>query len=238
MNVGGKVEMNITFLSPVYPHDEKRQTLVFTYLDVSVQSLDGNAHEVQLYSDISAGMLQPIHVMHCISADPITEWVSGDHSAAAQWEYDTTGGVASHKVWRQQQLKFSEINQQADWGNWYWSTKDAPGLTFQSGSDVDVRGAFVASGKLGNSKDSNFRPINQNWPVFGFATDLGSVTGPVHTLYTLGLTQEEAIQFDGQTGVVPLTSLWTSYFGSETDAVSLFRQTCRILLTHTGVVLL
>lgn len=55
MNVAGKVEMNVTFLSPIYPDDQKRQTLVFTYLDVAVQSLDGNSHAVQLYADISAG---------------------------------------------------------------------------------------------------------------------------------------------------------------------------------------
>ena len=62
MNVGGKVEMNVTFLSPIYPDDEKRQSLVFTYLDVSVQSADGNAHTVELYSDISAGISSSRHV--------------------------------------------------------------------------------------------------------------------------------------------------------------------------------
>lgn len=55
MDVGGKVEMNITFLSPATPEDPKRQSLIFTYLDVGVQSLDGAAHDVQLYTDISAG---------------------------------------------------------------------------------------------------------------------------------------------------------------------------------------
>jgi hypothetical protein len=55
MNVEGKVEMKITFLSPLTPHDLKRQSLVFSYLDVQVSSLDGNDHQVQLYSDISAG---------------------------------------------------------------------------------------------------------------------------------------------------------------------------------------
>jgi hypothetical protein len=28
------------------------------------------------------------------------------------------GGVAYHEVWRQQQLEFSEYNQQAEWGYW------------------------------------------------------------------------------------------------------------------------
>jgi hypothetical protein len=56
MNVDGKVTMTITFLSPVTPADMKRQSLTMSYMDVSVQSKDGKAHDVQLYSDISAGM--------------------------------------------------------------------------------------------------------------------------------------------------------------------------------------
>jgi hypothetical protein len=127
-------------------------------------------------------------------------------------------------VYRQEQLLFSETNQQADWGYWYFTTANAPGLSFQSGQDSVVRGTFVNNGTLGNSKDTNYRPINEDWPVFGFASDLGSVTAPVSTLYSLGLTQEEAIQFDGATGIVPVQSLWTSYFPQETDAVSLIQQ--------------
>jgi len=161
------------------------------------------------------------HVISETSANNNPEWVSGDHGAVAQWDYDhTSDGIAYHRVWRQQQLPFSEINQQADWGNWYWATKYTPNLSFQSGSDTAVRGAFKANGWLPNTEDYYFRPINQQWPVFGFASNLGSVTGPVSTLYAIGLTQEQAIQFDGETGVVPLASLWTSYFASETDAVS------------------
>jgi hypothetical protein len=151
----------------------------------------------------------------------LPEWVAGDHSSVAQWEYDVTSdNIAYHRVYRQTQLLFSETNDQADWGYWYWGTENTNSLTFQSGQDVVVRGAFENNGTLGNTQDTNYRPINQDWPVFGFSVDLGSVTSSVSTLYTLGLAQEEAIQFDGATGVVPLTSLWTSYFSSETDAVS------------------
>lgn len=55
MNVENKLEINITFLSPVTPTDLKRQSLVFSYLNVEVSSLDGQEHDVQVYSDISAG---------------------------------------------------------------------------------------------------------------------------------------------------------------------------------------
>ncbi len=59
MDVGGKIEMNITFLSPITPEDQKRQSLIFSYLDVEVQSVDGASHDVQLYADISAGKSLP-----------------------------------------------------------------------------------------------------------------------------------------------------------------------------------
>lgn len=55
MNVGGAVEMNVTFMSPVTPNDLARQSLTFSYLDVAVRSLDGGTHDVQLYSDVTAG---------------------------------------------------------------------------------------------------------------------------------------------------------------------------------------
>lgn len=47
--------MNVTFLSPIFPTDLKRQSLPFSYVDVSVTSSDGNSHDVQLYTDITAG---------------------------------------------------------------------------------------------------------------------------------------------------------------------------------------
>jgi hypothetical protein len=56
MNVGGKVGLNVTFLSPVTPTDLRRQSLVFTYLDVTVESIDGASHDVQLHADVSGGL--------------------------------------------------------------------------------------------------------------------------------------------------------------------------------------
>lgn len=55
MHIDGKVEMNITFLSPVTPNDFKRQSIVSSYVHLDVGSLDGKAHNVQVYTDISAG---------------------------------------------------------------------------------------------------------------------------------------------------------------------------------------
>ncbi|KAI5860315.1 glutaminase A [Durotheca rogersii] len=208
MNVGGKVEMNITFLSPVTPTDLKRQSLVFSYLEVGVHSLDGADHDVQLYTDCSA------------------EWASGDQSAIVEWDYKTADGVAYHEFTRQNQQPISEHNEQANWGTWFWSTKDVDNLSWQSGADVDVRGTFINQGVLPNSKDTRFRAVRDSWPVFGFSNDLGSVgASHVSTLYTIGVTQGDAIQLLGEGEGGSLTtypSLWKSYFNSDVEAMTFF----------------
>jgi hypothetical protein len=56
-DIDGKVSLKVTFLSPVTPDDQKRQSLIFSYMNVEVASADGKSHAVQLYSDISAGKI-------------------------------------------------------------------------------------------------------------------------------------------------------------------------------------
>ncbi|KAK8233958.1 glutaminase GtaA [Phyllosticta capitalensis] len=207
MDVAGKVSMNITFLSPVTPNDLKRQSLTFSYLNVDVVSSDGQNHDVELYSDISA------------------EWVSGDRTQAAQWNYTSSGGLEIHKVFKQNQQLFSEYNDQAEWGNVYYATDSGDGVTYQIGQDTVVRGSFTSGGKLNNQVDDNYRVISNNWPVFGFAKNLGSVgTTPASALFSVGLCQQEAIQFLGAQGTVSLPSLWTSYFPDDIAALDFFHK--------------
>lgn len=153
----------------------------------------------------------------------IIEWVSGDHNAVAQWDFGVTPGpnqVVYHKVYRQTPLAFSETFDQTESGNWYWATDNHTKLTHQSGADVDVRSAFTSKGALTDNSDTNYRAINNRYPVFGFAKDLGSVgKKAVRTLFTIGLAQEESLQFNSGKGNAPVRSLWTSYYASESDAV-------------------
>lgn len=89
-----------------------------------------------------------------------------------------------------------------------------------------MRGAFASSGELANSKDTNYRAINSDWPVFGYAVDLGTVGGaqPASTLFSIGLYQQEAIQFLGENGDTILPSLWTDYFADDVAALSFFHK--------------
>jgi hypothetical protein len=43
--------------------------------------------------------------------------VSGDVSAVAEWEYGTIDDISYHRVYKQDQLVFGEINDRAEWGN-------------------------------------------------------------------------------------------------------------------------
>ena len=66
------------------------QSLPLSYYAVSAASNDGNAHSVQLYTDISA------------------EWVTGDNSLTANWS-TTTGSVLTHQVQLASQTQFGEV---------------------------------------------------------------------------------------------------------------------------------
>ena len=57
LDVEDAVEMTVTFTSPIFPKDFRRQSLIFSYLNVTVQSKDGEQHDVQLYADITGGMV-------------------------------------------------------------------------------------------------------------------------------------------------------------------------------------
>ncbi|KAI8932120.1 hypothetical protein NX059_011005 [Plenodomus lindquistii] len=66
-NIGDLVELKVTFLSPLTPMDIKRQSLTFSYMDVEVFSVDGAEHDVQIYTDISAGRFCPYYKSRLLS---------------------------------------------------------------------------------------------------------------------------------------------------------------------------
>lgn len=102
------------------------------------------------------------------------------------------------------------------------------GYTYEAGGAVDVRAQFGNYSTLSNTIDTDYRAINNNWPVFAHAFNLGKVGNkPASRLFSIGLTQEDAIQYDGADGVVPLPSLWTQYFSDEISALSFFQNDYR-----------
>ncbi|ATY65800.1 glutaminase GtaA [Cordyceps militaris] len=204
MDVGGQVELTISFLSPVFPKDQMRQSIPFAYMNVEVKSMDGCSHSVQIYSDVSG------------------EFASGDNSALIEWEHQNVNDLHTHRFWRQNQDVFNEANDQASWGHWYWTTKDQSGVSYQIGQDTEVRSQFVNNGSLDGSIDSQFRAVSDRWPVFALSRDLGKVNGSVATLFTIGIAQDEAIQYHGVGDQKGLPSLWRDYYNNDSELVKFF----------------
>ncbi|KAF8180898.1 hypothetical protein K438DRAFT_1768092 [Mycena galopus ATCC 62051] len=76
----GPVLLNVTFLSPVEPSDWGRQSFPFSYLYLDGKATDGQAHSIQLYSDITG------------------EWVSENLRTQIQWNTSQTNHTTYHQV--------------------------------------------------------------------------------------------------------------------------------------------
>ncbi|KAH7098950.1 DUF1793-domain-containing protein [Auriculariales sp. MPI-PUGE-AT-0066] len=174
----GPVRLIYTFLSPVTPSDYLRQSIPFSYMSITAQSTDGASHSVQLYTDISA------------------EWVTGDVTLQANWT-TTQGSVFTHQVQLVSQTVFSEKSDHIQHGAAYYSTNNATGLTFQTGQDSTVRSNFISSGTLPNTQDTTFRAVNDRWPVFAYARDLGSVssTASAPVVFAVGHIRDPGVQY-------------------------------------------
>ncbi|KXX77889.1 hypothetical protein MMYC01_205785 [Madurella mycetomatis] len=204
-DVGGKVTLTVTFLSPVYPDDMARQSLQFSYISVKAKSSDGTPHDVQVYMDVSG------------------EWASGDHSQVVEWDTSTSDDIVYHHFSRANQQQFVESREIASWGQWYLATRSGNSMTWQIGQDTVVRDQFVNNGRLANTKETNFRPVSDRWPVFAFSHDLGNVSEEVESVFTLGLVQNQVIHFAGLSGeLTAVPGLWSSHYDNEISAVVAF----------------
>ncbi|KAJ4395919.1 hypothetical protein N0V93_000135 [Gnomoniopsis smithogilvyi] len=206
-DVNSKVTLTATFLSPVYYDDLVKQSLQYSYIDVAAVSSDGASHDVQIYLDCTG------------------EWASGgDPSQELIWSHGSSGGVSYHTFNLTTQQVFTEIDQQAAWGTWFFSTSDDDGLTWEIAEDTVVRPQFTSNQTLLDTEDTNYRAINSDWPTFGFAKDLGSVSSTsASVLFTIGVSQDDIINFaeTSSTGNT-MTALWKTAYSSAVDAMVAF----------------
>ena len=96
-------------------------------------------------------------------------------------------------------------------------------MTYQTGQDIVVRAQFINAGKLANTQDTQFRVVQDDWPVFALAHDLGTVssTASASAVFSIGFARDPALQYLAPDGSTQLRSsyFWTKY-QSMADAVS------------------
>lgn len=154
------ISIELTFLSPLLPHDLSVLARPVSYITWKVKSIDGQPHAVSLYFDITG------------------EWTVNDPSQEIVWaRYKVDGmdvlcaGSAEQPV-----LEKSGDDLRIDWGWGYVVVP--PGQPAQQviTSDNESRNHFVKSGQLPLSDDFIMpRPAGQNWPVMANCYDCGRV---------------------------------------------------------------
>jgi|SRR5712675_1139421 len=195
-----------------------KQSIPFSYLSFSAKSLDGSAHAVQVYSDITGGACncpQKLSYLHNL----VAEFASGNRGHLIKWSATNYSNIIYHGVKLQTQEVFSEINDQAEWGTLYYAMEKVSdccmsicrinrrsviqgnGVTYKIAAGANSRAFFVANGTLNNQVETPISVINDSFPVFAISRDLGSIQATqAPVVWTIGLTTDPAISYTDLSG--------------------------------------
>ncbi len=189
---GGGIRLVAEWLSPIEPGDPRLQSVPLSLLTVAVSSVDGRAHDVSLYCDMSG------------------EWASWAAGQEIVWETDRT--AARHwSVRLSSERPLSEMAEMAAWGSAIFSTPARRSTSYESGAAASVRANFAAAGRLSGRNDPIPQAAQPGGPVFALAHQLGSVgRGLVVAEWSLGHVESPAIEYMGR----PLEPLWTAHWES------------------------
>ncbi|KAM0791059.1 hypothetical protein ACM66B_004352 [Microbotryomycetes sp. NB124-2] len=222
------VALNASFISPMTPRDLFRQSLPFSYLELTVTSLDGKDHDVQVYTDLN-GL-----------------WLANDETELLEWDADDTNYWSSMRVRLQNQRLFSEEELPGPFdkdrilhGDLYYVAESGQGAvetSFAAGDDATLtRREFVKHGRLYGSVNDTYRATRLradddeasivDEPVFAFAHSFGTVSSLTSTqdssvLLSIGHVRDPIVQMktdDG--GVKPMRPLWASVFETVPDLI-------------------
>ncbi|XP_006457508.1 hypothetical protein AGABI2DRAFT_181692 [Agaricus bisporus var. bisporus H97] len=193
----GPMKFNVTFFTPIEPDDYTRQSIPFTYLFVDgFVADDGNSHIIQLYSDITGDLVK---------------WGT----------QDSPENMIYHHVEPQHPKSMIDNADSAEDATAYYATPKRPGLTWQTGNDLDCRNRFAENGSLTNVKDTNFgdvrvlNSIERRVPAVSFAIDLGSITPnnqPDPVVWALGLVRDPLVSYsDGSRFQSRIGYYWSAY---------------------------
>ncbi|ATL66691.1 hypothetical protein CRH09_11195 [Nocardia terpenica] len=200
---GGGIELTVTFFSPVSPNDLQRQSVPMSYITVTAASTDGNSHNVAVYLDISG------------------EWAHGDRNQSIDWAARSVGSQFALSFAPTTPTVLAESADQASWGTVVFATDADPQLTWQIAEDTVARAAGAA-GPLPDTAEPGPRGINDRWPVFAFARDLGTLTPGTPSpavVVTIGHVRTPAISSLG----TPLDPWWRTYWSDWPDMLTWFR---------------
>lgn len=229
------VRLKATFLSPVTPTDLFRQSLPFSYLSLEVSSLDGEPHQVEVYTDVN-GL-----------------WLADDEAELLEWAPKTEQSSWKGLSLRlKDQRMFEEENGYAEHpndhilhGDLFYATrtleKSGVESTISLGDDAyRTRRQFAEHGQLDDTVNTTFRSTRMrekhdqdhiiDEPVFAIAHSFGwisprSSAAEATALVTVGHVRDPIVRLktDGR-DLKQLRPLWTSTFKDAEEMITFFLQ--------------
>lgn len=212
------IELIARFISPITPHDFQKQSIPFSYLELSIQVLDSKSHSIQIYTDIN-GL-----------------WLSDQETESLVWSSDCSPSqFQSISLQLDDQRPFQEsfdriLNGQLWYATSLRSHQSSVQPTLSTGlHSIQTRHRFSSTGSLFNSSQSNpsLQPqpittrdqdhIKIHEPVFAFSHDLGilrSSSSRSKVLMAIGHVRDPIVQYMTQSqSLQPLRPLWSRRFG-------------------------
>ncbi|KAJ3539023.1 hypothetical protein NM688_g6428 [Phlebia brevispora] len=205
----GPLNLIVTFLSPIEPSNPALQSLPFSYLSLDITSNDGQAHAVQVYTDITG------------------EWASGDPTNTIKWMNQTTDTIVYHNISRQIPQELAEHAGQAEDATVFYATSRVPNQSACTNDYPICRGQFQQLGSLSSTPSiEGPASISGAFPVFAMAVDLGTISAtssPV--MWALGMVRDPAVLYTGFGAIDQYCRpYWSSQFETAVDAVTYFIQ--------------
>ncbi|KAJ3526138.1 hypothetical protein NMY22_g10284 [Coprinellus aureogranulatus] len=201
----GPMALNVSFLSPVEPTNLVQQSFPFAYVYVDVKSKDGQAHSVQLYTDVDASLIST-------------------RNDTVEWNTTVTSTYVYHEL-RKDNPFDTDSYDVAESASLYLATPQGTGVSRQTGTFSDVRSTFISTESLDNSEDGQFRASQvQNHPVIALAIDLGNIESTASpVVWAIGEVREDLLStFGASAGIERRRSYFWSQYTTIADGIEAF----------------
>ncbi|MFC1561247.1 glutaminase domain-containing protein, partial [Candidatus Latescibacterota bacterium] len=176
----GSVDLTVTFTSPLLLSDLELLSRPASYITFTVQSNDGNKHEVDIYLDVSS------------------QWAVTDEQQLVVWDRQSMNGLDIMRIGTEYQgiLGRQGDNVRIDWGYALVAVQSSLSETVIADAEK-VRSSFSLTGKIMKDDDSDMpRGVNDRMPVMASILNPGVVgTKPVERHIIVGYDDIYSIEY-------------------------------------------
>lgn len=218
------VLFNVTFMTPIWPHDYLRQSLPLSYLHFELDRVSAGNRSVQMYTDIDE------------------RWSTGhdydymNYPYTMQW-VDDNNGTSIYFVQRTNPQVYSEFRQRAEWGSSVYAARKRKGLTSRNNNNVVAQLEFLDTGKM--TYDHN--PVGGPDNSFSYAVDFDGKGGD-DGLFAIGYMRSPYVNYIKRAPNINSTTpksylqdrygFWMSEYPNFSDAVTFFIDDFENALSH------